>query len=96
MYAPEVVVWHYGWRDGDERAFQYKDYAYIHGGFYGKYLRKGDWFIALRALMHHVRALRRWLRGIVTRDQELASYGRAYLTGLLPGIIAGCRKDRIS
>jgi GT2 family glycosyltransferase len=96
IYAPQVVVRHYGWRDGSERAIQYKDYARSHGGFYGKYLRKGDGFIALRALIHHVRALRRWLRGIITGDQELAIYGRAYLTGLLPGIIAGCRKGRIS
>jgi GT2 family glycosyltransferase len=96
IYAPEVIVRHYGWRDGGERSIQYKAYARSHGGFYGKYLRKGDWFIGLRALIHHVRALRRWVRGIVTRDQELAAYGRAYLTGLLPGIIAGCRKGRIS
>jgi GT2 family glycosyltransferase len=94
IYAPEVVVRHYGWRDGSERPIQYKDYARSHGGFYGKYLRKGDWFIALRALIHHARALRRWLRGIATGDKELAAYGRAYLTRLLPGIVAGMRRKR--
>jgi GT2 family glycosyltransferase len=96
IYAPEVSVRHYGWRDESQRAGQYKDYARSHGGFYGKYLRKGDWFIALRVVIHHLRALRRWLRGIITDDQELALYARAYLTGLLPGIIAGMRRSKAS
>jgi GT2 family glycosyltransferase len=96
IYAPEVSVRHYGWRDESQRAGQYKDYARSHGGFYGKYLRQGDWFIALRVVIHHLRALRRWLRGIITDDQELALYARAYLTGLLPGIIAGMRRNKVS
>jgi GT2 family glycosyltransferase len=92
IYAPEAAVRHMGWRDGSARAEQYKDYARSHGGFYGKYLRKGDWFIALRAVVHHLRALRRWVRGAVTGDREAACLGRAYLTGMLPGIVAGLRK----
>jgi GT2 family glycosyltransferase len=94
IYAPDVVVRHYGWRDESERAVQYRDYARSHGGFYGKYLRKGDWFIALRVFIHLERALRRWLRGILSGDQELVLNGRAYATGLLPGIIAGLRGGR--
>lgn len=94
VYAPEVGVRHFGWRDDNKRAVQYKDYARSHGGFYGKYLRRGDWFIALRALIHYVRALRRWIRGTITGDQETALYGRAYVTGLLPGIIAGFRRGK--
>ena len=74
------------------RIQQYRDYARSHGGFYGKYLRKGDWFIALRVVVHHLRALRRWVRGAVTGDQEAARIGRAYLTGLLPGIVVGLRR----
>lgn len=95
IYAPEVVVRHFGWRDETKRAIQYEDYARSHGGFYGKYLRKGDWFIALRVVVHHLRALRRWLRGVTTGDKELELYGRAYLTRLLPGIIAGMRRNRV-
>lgn len=91
IYAPQVVVRHFGWRDDDKRLVQYMDYARSHGGFYGKYLRRGDWFIALRAVMHHGRALRRCLRGVMTGNQELALCGWSYLTGLLPGIIAGLR-----
>jgi GT2 family glycosyltransferase len=92
-YVPDVCVRHFGWRDENKRAEQYKDYARSHGGFYGKYLRQGDWFIALRAILHHLRALRRWLKGTVTGDLEAASYGRAYVTGLLPGIMAGLRRE---
>jgi GT2 family glycosyltransferase len=93
VYAPDVVVRHVGWRDRTGRQQQYRDYARSHGGFYGKYLRKGDWFIALRAVVHHLRALRRWVRGVFTGDREASSMGRAYVTGLLPGILAGLRKS---
>lgn len=91
VYQPDIVVAHFGWRDENKRAVVYRDYAKSHGGFYGKYLRKGDLFIALRAVLHHLRALRRWLGGIITNDHETELIGRAYLTGLLPGIIAGLR-----
>jgi GT2 family glycosyltransferase len=96
IYAPEVVVYHFGWRSEEERALQYRNYARSQGGFYGKYLRKGDWFIGLRAIMHHYRALRRWIRGLKSGDQEAVLCGRAYFTGLLPGIIAGFRSEKTS
>jgi GT2 family glycosyltransferase len=96
VYAPEVAVRHFGWRDGTKRSIQYQGYARSHGGFYGKYIRRGDWFIALRAILHHVRAFRRWVRGSLTGNDELAHYGRAYLTGLLPGIVASMKKDNRS
>lgn len=96
IYAPEVVVRHFGWRDDDGRLVQYRDYARSHGGFYGKYLRQGDWFIALRALMHHGRALRRCVRGVVTGNHDLALFGWSYLTGLVPGIVAGLRREKVA
>jgi GT2 family glycosyltransferase len=92
VYAPDVAVWHLGWRGADARAEQYRSYAISHGGFYGKYLRRGDLFIALRAAVHLVRALRRWMGGVVRREPDLARNGRAYVTGLLPGIVAGWRR----
>ena len=94
IYAPDVVVQHFGWRDKSERVVQYADYARSHGGFYGKYLLKGDWFIAVRVAVHYLRAFRRWMKGLVTGDRELASCGRAYVIGLLPGIIAGMRGNK--
>ena len=94
VYAPEITVRHFGWRGAADRVVQYRDYARSQGGFYGKYLRRGDCFIALRAVVHHGRALRRWVRGTLRGDRELALYGRAYFTGLLPGILAGLHAPR--
>jgi GT2 family glycosyltransferase len=96
LYAPEVAVRHFGWRAAAERATQYRDYARSHAGFFGKYLRRGDWFIALRTLIHFVRALRRWLRGVLTADRDLALNGRAYVVELFPGLIAGWRSGKPS
>ena len=90
-YEPEIVVAHYGWRDGNERVEQYRHYALSHGGFYGKYLRRGDLFILARAAGHFMRALRRWVRGTMIGDNELVLLGRAYYTNLMPGILAGLR-----
>jgi GT2 family glycosyltransferase len=87
IYAPDVVVHHFGWRDADQRYSRYQLYARSHGSFYGKYLRRGDWLIALRALIHHLRALKRWVTGAITGNREQMLNGRAYLTGLLPGIL---------
>jgi len=93
IYAPEVRVRHLGWRDPSRRAEQYRDYARSHGGFYGKYIRKGDMFILIRALVHHYRAARWWVYGNARGNAELAMLGKAYFTGLLPGIVAGFRSN---
>jgi GT2 family glycosyltransferase len=92
-YQPEVVVAHFGWRDESKRVEQYRHYALSHGGFYGKYLRRGDLFILARAVGHFVRAFRRWARGNLNGDAELAMLGRAYCSNLLPGIVAGLRSS---
>jgi GT2 family glycosyltransferase len=88
LYAPHIIVFHFGWRSPAQRYQRYQLYARGHGSFYGKHLRQGDCLIAARALIHHLRALQRLLRGIITRDKEDVLHGRAYLTGLLPGMIA--------
>jgi GT2 family glycosyltransferase len=90
-YAPELVVAHVGWRDLGERLDQYQGYARSHGAFFGKHLRRGDPFILLRAGLHFVRAMRRWVRGVARRDAELAANGRSYALELFPGIIAGMK-----
>ena len=90
-YAPEVVVSHFGWRDAKENSDRFKAYAYGHGCFYGKYLRRGDWLILGRAVGHLLRALRRWIKGRLKGDPELALLGKAYCLNLLPGILAGMR-----
>lgn len=93
LYDPEIAVWHFGWREPEERAAQFRAYARSHGAFYGKYLQRADGFIALRAFVHHIRALRRWLRGRVEGDREMAMVGKAYFLGLLPGILSGLRSE---
>jgi GT2 family glycosyltransferase len=92
VYAPQVGLLHYGWRDEQQRSSVYRSYAQSHGGFYGKYLRKGDWFIALRAGVHFLRALKRLLRGALTGDTDRVARGWAYLVGLPRGIAAGLRR----
>jgi mycofactocin glycosyltransferase len=92
-YEPDVVLAHFGWRDSGKRVEQYRDYALSHGGFYGKYLRRGDMFILARAAGHFGRALRRWVGGIIAGNIELATLGKAYSLNLLPGIRAGMRSN---
>ena len=95
-YAPQLVVTHQGWRDPAQRSSQYRDYGLSQGGFYGLYLRRGDLFIALRAIVHLGRSLKRWLLGRLRNDDEMAVNGRAYVKGLLPGLIAGWRTEKPS
>lgn len=94
-YAPEVVVRHVGWRDPGQRGAQYEVYGRSLAGFLGKYLRRGDAFIGLRLVLHTLRALRRWLRGMVTGDQETMLNGLGYMKGLLPGLRAGWRSGSV-
>ncbi|MGD2156265.1 MAG: glycosyltransferase [Anaerolineales bacterium] len=91
IYDPDICVWHLGWRGQMKREQQYRRYALSHGGFYGKYLRKGDLFILLRVGLHYLRALRRWIKGRLYGDADIASMGRAYFIYLFPGILAGLR-----
>jgi GT2 family glycosyltransferase len=91
VYAPDVVVQHLGWRESGEREDQYRGYGVSQGGFFGWYLRQGDAFIALRIVVHLLRALRRWFAASLRGDVEMARNGRAYVTGLLPGLRAGWR-----
>jgi GT2 family glycosyltransferase len=91
VYAPEVVVRHLGWRDEAAREDRYRNYARSHSAFFGKYLRQGDRFMVLRALVHLLRALRRWASGALRGDVETARNGKAYVTELLPGLREGWR-----
>lgn len=91
VYAPELVVVHLGWRDKDRRNEQYRSYAHSHAAFLGWYLRRGDLFIAVRTAVHLSRALRRWLHAALRGEAEMARNGRAYVTGLWPGLVDGWR-----
>lgn len=88
-YAPEVTLRHLAWRGEQERTAQYRSYARSHGGFYGKYIRRGDLFILARAFLHQLRCLKRWGVGLARRDAESAVNGKIYSIYLMPGIISG-------
>jgi GT2 family glycosyltransferase len=92
-YAPDVVIYHCGWRDTRQRQDQYREYAKSSGGFYGKYLRRGDWFIGLRAVVLYLRELRRFVKAAVTRNDEELRMSWSCLRWLVPGILAGLRSD---
>jgi len=92
-YAPDVVIHHYGWRDVGQRQAQYKAYAKSHGAFFGKYVRAGDWFIALRAVVHYLREIRRYVRGLVKGNREDSRMAWAYLRWLPSGILDGLIKN---
>lgn len=91
VYEPAARVTHLGWRKSGERVEQYRGYARTHAAFFGKYLRRGDFFIAARAVIHLGRSALRWLRGLVRGDSELAANGRAYVTQFIPGLLDGMR-----
>ncbi len=94
VYDPEIVLYHYHWRDAAQRAARYRDYARSQGGFYGSHLRNGDPLIWLQAARDLARGPLRWLRGLARRDEDMAARGRADTLGLLPGMMAGVRRGR--
>lgn len=93
IYSPDLVVAHVGWRNLEERLAQYRDYARSQGAFYGKHLKRGDLFMVLRTTVHLARAMRRWLKGVLHRDRDVAAIGRSYATQLVPGMIMGLRSS---
>jgi GT2 family glycosyltransferase len=91
VYDPTIVVGHLArHRPGDVPAL-YLRYSRGQGAFYGKWLRRGDLFIARRAARDLARGPWLLIRGLVTRNADLVAMGAGEVTGLLPGIIAGLR-----
>jgi len=43
-------------------------------------------------VVHLLRSLRRWLVARLQGNEEMALNGRAYVQGLLPGLVAGWRE----
>jgi hypothetical protein len=94
VYEPALVVGHLAWRDGSELAATYRRYAHGQGCFYGKWLRRGDLFIAVRAARDLLRGPWLVLRGLMTGNRALARLGRAEVAGIGPGILAGLLRGR--
>jgi GT2 family glycosyltransferase len=94
VYDPDVVVYHFNWRQTVQRADRYRQYSRSQGGFYGKYLLSGDGLILLQTVRSLVRGPVRWLRGAAVGDQDVIARGRADTLELLPGIVAGLLRRR--
>ncbi|HET7563964.1 MAG TPA: glycosyltransferase, partial [Gemmatimonadaceae bacterium] len=92
VYAPDVRTSHLAWRDRAQMHETYRRYARSQGGFYGHYLHRGDLFIARRIAFELLRAPWLVLRGLATRNPDLAEMGQAYLAQLVPGMIHGWRR----
>jgi hypothetical protein len=83
------VVAHVAWQSPSSLPSIYRRYARGQGAFYGKHLRRGDTFIACRALRDLVRAPWLLIRGLISRNRELLALAYGEITGLVPGIMAG-------
>jgi GT2 family glycosyltransferase len=93
VYEPDVVVRHLAWQDERARTGLYRRYARGQGAFYGKYLRRGDAFIARRAARDLLRAPWWALRGAATRNRDLFAMGVGALTGLPVGLVWGLSNE---
>ena len=94
LYAPDVAVRHLDWRSPAELVATYRRYARGQGGFYGLYLRRGDWFIVRRTLRDVLRSM--WLlgRGKLSGKRDITQTSDAYLFDLLAGVLAGLTGGR--
>lgn len=89
VYDPDIIVSHLAWQATDMLPALYERYARGQGAFYGRHLRRADFFIARRAARDLVRAPWLLLRGLLTGNDQLMAMGRGEVRGLLPGILAG-------
>jgi len=96
LYAPEIVVYHFHWRDKTQMAAVYQAYAWSQGTFYGKHLRRGDWLMLLRTAVTLFRGVRSLIIGALNNDYNRRVDGYARLTFLLPGLVAGLRGNGLS
>jgi GT2 family glycosyltransferase len=92
-YDPGIVLVHYHWRNEAQRLARYQDYARSQGGFYGTHLRWGSWIIWQQVLRDLARGPIRWLRGLIKHDQDMIDRGRADTLHMLPGIVAGLKRE---
>jgi GT2 family glycosyltransferase len=95
VYDPSVVVAHLARHRPSDVGALYARYARGQGAFYGTWLRRGDRLIARRVARDLVRAPWLLARGLATRNEALVVMGRAELTGLVPGIVAGLRNPGV-
>lgn len=94
IFFPSAAVRHLHWRSPDQTLETYANYAQGQGGFYGKHLRRGDAFIALRTVVTYLRAARRMAAGALQGNAMRRKNGWITLRRLGPGIVRGIRESK--
>ncbi len=96
VFAPEIIVYHFHWRDKNQMAETYRMYAWSQGMFYGKHLRHGHWLMLVRAALSFYRGARDLLYGWRHKDFDLQANGYARMSQIIPGLFFGLRKNNFS
>lgn len=91
IYAPEVSVYHFHWRDEAQMAETYRVYARDQAAFYGKYIRKGDGSMVLRIAIRFARDVKHWMSGVILADDDRRANSCIRITQLLQGLVSGLR-----
>jgi hypothetical protein len=86
------MVWHEDWRDVEGRRAVYRSYGAGQGVLYGKYLRRGDLYVALRVARDVLAGAALAGRMIRSRRREPAA---AWFAGFFGGILRGLRLRRL-
>jgi GT2 family glycosyltransferase len=88
-FIPAVAVTHLHWRDDQNMAKVFSQYAHSQGGWFGRRLRKGDLTFTVRLGYELARGAKRWCVGSLTGDRLRKMNGRAFVVDLLRGLAAG-------
>jgi len=88
-YLPQITVTHLQWRDNNDMAVVYANYARSTGGWFGRELRRGHISFLARLFYELSRGAKRWTLGAARGDYLRKVNGRAYVVDLLRGLAAG-------
>jgi GT2 family glycosyltransferase len=88
-YLPQITVTHLHWRNDQDMAAVYSNYARSQGGWFGRELRRGRLSFLVRVAYELGRGAKRWTLGSLRGDYLRKVNGRAYVVDLLRGLAVG-------
>jgi GT2 family glycosyltransferase len=88
-FVPAVTVTHLHWRNEQDNAQVFRQYAHSQGGWFGRRLRQFDLSFVVRLVYELARGAKRWCVGSLTGDRQRKVNGRAFVIDLLRGVAAG-------
>ncbi|MGD8457113.1 MAG: glycosyltransferase [Anaerolineales bacterium] len=91
LYDPEIIVYHYHWRDNRDMTANVLEYASGQGAFFGKHLRHGDLSMLARIAIHIFRNIRSFFRNLIDKDQFKRDVSIPRLVWFFEGIMLGFR-----